>query len=776
MKLLISILLFSIQVLTTSAQDQLGTWEDQLPYNKTLAVDKWQSRVYCATPQGIFYFDEDDYSVNRLTRVNALSDLDVSTIKLHQPTGTLVVAYKNGNIDIVKQSRTVNIPFIKNSTSIVGSKLIKEIQIQGNMAYLATGFGIVAIDITNEEIKDTYYPSMSTASKDVNSVLVHGDTIWAATENSVFKAFINNAFLSDPSVWQKVTTLPDSIEDKPYFTLAWFNNQLHVTYDHPQYGKDVPLRHTTNGWEVLPGTADLDIRQISARDQNMLLVHATGSVLYDLTGNAVEFYYTYDGTNSPRPVGGILDPDYSYLKWIADDNLGLVRWQGGFLAEFHQPTGPHSVGSFDMDVANGHLWVVPGNGWAPTYVRAGISWYTEGVWKELSYLNNSVLDTGAFYDLVSVAVNPDKPTEAYVGSHAYGGLLHIKDGAIANIYTSVNSTLQERVDWPGVYLTSALRFDKDGNLWVLNARAQNQLSVKTKDGTWYSYYLGSEVAGKLVTDLIIDRNGYKWILCPGFGILVFNDNGTLGNAADDQRRFLTTQQNNGGLHDNNVNSIASDLEGEVWVGSNAGISLLFSSSALFNNQAINAQRILLEQDGYIQILLENEAVTAIVVDAGNRKWIGTNGGGLFLMDKTGRNQIHAFNSENSPLFSNNINSLAWDDKTGALFVGTDKGLLSYKTDASKSSNGFFNMYAYPNPVKPDYHGLVAIKGLARDSYVKITDAAGNLVNEIRSNGGLATWDIRTKSGERVRSGVYLVFATDANGDTGEITKILVISE
>ena len=758
------------------AQEQLGTWQDQLPYNKTIAVDKWKSRVYCATPQGVFFFDEDDNSVNRLSRVNALSDLDLSTIKVHQPSGTLVVAYRNGNIDLVKQDRTVNIPFIKNSTNIVGSKLIKEVCIHGNMAYLATGFGVVAIDLLNEEIKDTYYPSTVAASKDVNSVTVFGDTIWAATENSVFKAFVNNPFLSDPSVWQKVTSLPDSIEDKPYMCLAWFNNQLHATYDHPQYGKDVSLRYGVNGWEVLPSSQGLEVMQVSARVDNLLLVHATGAKLYDLTGNAVDVYYTYDGTNAPNPIGGILDPEFSYLKWIADDRLGLVRWQGGFLAEFHQPSGPHSIGAFDMAVADGHLWVVPGNGWAPSFVRAGISWYTEGVWKELSYLNNALLDTGAFYDLISVAVNPEKPTEAFIGSHAYGGLLQVTDGVIANIYTAANSSLQERIDWPGVYLTSALRFDKDGNLWVLNARAQNQLSVKTPDGTWYSYFLGTEVSGKLVTDFIIDKNGYKWILCPGTGILVFNDNGTLDDVSDDQRRFLGTQQNNGGLHDNTLNSIAADLEGEIWVGSNAGISLLFSAPSLFTGQAVNAQRILLEQDGYIQILLENDAVTSIVIDAGNRKWIGTNGGGLFLMDKTGRTQIHAFNTENSPLFSNVINSLAWDEKSGALFVGTDKGLLSYKTDATKPSNGFVNMYAYPNPVKPDYQGPVAIKGLARDSYVKITDAAGNLVSEVRSNGGLATWDVRTQSGERVRTGVYIVFATDASGETGEITKILVISE
>jgi hypothetical protein len=68
-------------------------------------------------------------------------------------------------------------------------------------------------------------------------------------------------------------------------------------------------------------------------------------------------------------------------------------------------------------------------------------------------------------------------------------------------------------------------------------------------------------------------------------------------------------------------------------------------------------------------------------------------------------------------------------------------------------------YAYPNPVQPGYDGPIAIYGLARDANVKITDIAGNLVYEGQALGGQAVWNGRDYLGNRVKSGVYMIFAT-----------------
>ena len=181
---------------------------------------------------------------------------------------------------------------------------------------------------------------------------------------------------------------------------------------------------------------------------------------------------------------------------------------------------------------------------------------------------------------------------------------------------------------------------------------------------------------------------------------------------------------------------------------------------------LDSQQILIEQDGNVQILLETEAVSAIAVDGANRKWLGTQSSGAYLVSPDGTEQVLHFTMENSPLPSNNVLSIAIDGVTGEVYMGTDQGIISYRGDAIEGAKDSDCASVFPNPVRETYTGPVAITGLVADSDVRITDIAGNLVYRARSLGGQAIWPATNMSGERVSTGVYLIFASD---DTGPVT-------
>ena len=154
--------------------------------------------------------------------------------------------------------------------------------------------------------------------------------------------------------------------------------------------------------------------------------------------------------------------------------------------------------------------------------------------------------------------------------------------------------------------------------------------------------------------------------------------------------------------------------------------------------------------------------------------IGTENSGIYLLSEDGLEEIQHFTKENSPLLSNNIIDIVIDHITGEVFIGTDYGLVSYRSDATSGEINQGEVVVFPNPVRESYFGPIAISGLVNNANIKITDVSGNLVFEDFAKGGQAVWYGKNYAGERVSSGIYLVFCTDENGVEKTVTKILFI--
>ena len=366
------------------------------------------------------------------------------------------------------------------------------------------------------------------------------------------------------------------------------------------------------------------------------------------------------------------------------------------------------------------------------------------------------------YDILSTAhVAPTGKT--YFGSF-FSGVIEYDDasGAI-NIYDKNNSILEGQVGDTGITKISCLFTDANNNLWIGNAGAPSLLKVLRPDHTWVKFQIPG-ITISLLKNLIVDENNQVWALTrQNNGMVVFSY-GTDMNNPSYSVQFLTTDQGSGNLRPLQMFiPLPEDLDGNIWAGTDAGIGIFYCAANALQTGGCDAEQIkVVAADGYVAYLFGSETVRAIAVDAANRKWIGTNNG-AWLISADGQTQLHSFNSSNSPMPANQVTDIQIDNTTGIVYIGTVGGLVSYQGDAIAACQDCSNALVYPNPVKPGYTGPIAIKGLASNANVKITDVTGTLVYKGTANGEQMIWSGYKYNGERAKSGVYMVYSADSLG-------------
>ncbi|OFY93117.1 MAG: hypothetical protein A3K10_03480 [Bacteroidetes bacterium RIFCSPLOWO2_12_FULL_31_6] len=709
-------------------------------------------------------YDKTDLSIERLSLVNGLSDIGLSKIMFNNYNSKLIVAYTNGNIDVIKADKSItNLSFIKTS-NVVGSKTINHIYLQGKLAYISTGFGIVVLDTDKLEIVETYLFGPLGNYIVTNAVTMDNNYIYAATNQGVYFANKNSPNLIDYNEWSMI---PD-LGAVSYGNIVSFSGRIFTSLDLSTWDGDTIYYNDSGVWQKFLSYG-FNIDNVSVANNNTLYIISPNVIIgFDINLNSSFYLNSYFSTANPNPKEIIMDDEAN--RWIADSKVGLVKNTNSG-SEFITPNGPSSANVVAMDFSQDNLWVVSG-GYGIYLNENLINHKSNGSW---SNLGSTIIDAqgNVSYDMVSIAINPNNPTNVYAGSW-HNGLFEYNNEIITNIYYARNSPLDSIFSSnDGSTAIGAIKFDLDNNLWVTSSYCNNILAVKTPDNSWYSFSFPSLTTNlEYYIKMIIDNNNNKWIVSEAKNrIIVFDDNGTLDNLNDDRSILLNPDNNK--IPGTLLSSIAIDLNGEIWLGTNEGIGVFYNPSAVFDEN-ITAEPIYIQQDGQTQILLETETVTAIAIDGANRKWIGTQNSGVFLMSEDGTEEIEHFTTENSPLFSNNIFSIVINQKTGEIYFGTEKGLISYKGTATEADDDFNNIFVYPNPVKPDFTGTIAIRGLVKDTDVRITDISGNIVYQTKSLGGQAIWDGKDFYGNKVQTGVYMVFNGSPEGDKKAAAKILFI--
>lgn len=759
------------QFLNAQNDLKIGQWRTYLPYHQSNYVTQSSTHVYWATGLSILQMDKTDFSINRLDKNNALSDVDISIARYNKANETLLVYYKNSSIDLLKpDGSTVLLNDIKNNTTIIGDKSLNDVFFKGDTAYLACSFGVVRLDMKRNEFVSTTFTKLKTYS-----VAIFNNQIFAATEGGLYVIANDSRInIADFSQWRKLSTNNGFPANYSSNLLCVFNEKLYFTIN--------------DTLSVLENNTPLSIYNENGFRPKFLTAEGVSLVLGLTCNNGCDgktYLFNKDMQRSvvanncnDRPLYGIQD-SRGWL-WFADEYSGF-RYTGNptgncSIIEFNSPSFSSSS---DFAITDTTLYVAAGgvDNFTGRQSPNGFAVLSNGNWQNYNRGTDPILlDSVADLDFYRIVFNP-RNKKIHVGTY-WGGLVEVENRKVTKIYNDKNSALQGAVGDPLRERVAGLAYDKKGNLWISNNLAVNPLVVLKTDGKWQK--MGNVPFGSNGTQqLVIDSIGYKWLAVGGAqsGLLVYDEGKDIETLTDDRIAFLDNGTLPKDLQNARVNCIAVDIDGRVWVGTSAGTAFYACGSDPFKGTC-TGQLVVSSLDGIGEYLLKDKNVTAIAIDGANRKWFGTTNG-IFVQSSDGREEILKFNTDNSPLLSNNITALGIRGSTGEVFIGTDKGLMSYKADAIQG--GSFNKdtaYAYPNPVRPNYDGPIAIKGLARDALVKITDMNGHIVYETRALGGQAIWDGRDFSARRVSTGIYLVFvANTRNIDAADaiVTKILFVN-
>ncbi|MFZ2287447.1 MAG: T9SS type A sorting domain-containing protein [Bacteroidales bacterium] len=764
MRRIISFTFLLATSLLLRGQGAVGSWNDHLPYSSSYSLAAGADKIYSSAGASLLVYDIPSSSSSPLSRVQGLNETAISHVSWCDAEETLVIVYRNTGIDLVRRGTITSIPDIKNKY-IPGIKEIHGVTVTGSRALLSGTFGIVVIDIRGKYVADTWRPGPDGETNEVHETAILNDRVYAATSQGVFSAPINRPGLSYFGNWELLEDLPSP--GSGYDNIASAGQALFLSKPGSSSSPDSLFRvipgQSTGLITTAPGGS---IRSLDDDGSEIMMSAASSVIIYSSQG-AITREITGYGWASANPAGAIR---YRDRLWVADMSVGLVSTADYRTYENHTIPGPYTNNVADIYFQGENFYVTGGtvdNAWGNVYrplqvfTGKGDSWTSHILYEE------------ADRDAMRVITDPDDESHFYVASWG-NGLYEFSGGVMQKNYNQYNSPLSSIRPGENYTRICGLTFDGSGNLWMTQSGVPGNLKALTPEGNWIttSLNLNVPVAG----DMITDRNGYIWVILPrGYGLLVYDPAGTPANTTDDRHVRLQVEDTEGQVV-NNLFSISTDLDGNVWVGTDMGPAVYYNPGRVFSG-AITASRIKIPRNdgsGLADYLLGTETVTTIAIDGANRKWFGTMSSGAYLMSDDGSEQLIHFNSTNSPILSDNIVKIAVNGVNGEVWFGTSEGIVSFRGDATAGKEDYSGVYVFPNPVREDYEGVVTITGLVENSNVKITDVSGNLVYETTSLGGQVTWDLRNYRSARVGTGVYLVFCKSEDGSHAKVIKMLVI--
>jgi hypothetical protein len=734
-RLLKLVLLLPIGLFSNTAFGQaaipMGMWRIHASYFSILDIKVQQNHVFAVSPTGLMIVDRSESSITTLTRMNGLSGSAISDVAAHASTNQIIIVYEDGTFDVVRSMGSIEKFDPASTTVITGSKKINDVNLNGSFAYFSTDYGVLVFDLNVSEIKETWRDIGDDGQTlPVYQSTFSGDSIFLATDEGIIAGDLEDNLL-DYNNWKRMEVNGGT---PGINSIAAFNGDLLISI-----ANDGIYKYTDFQWQKQPFLDEAEVRSMTASSDHLVVSLKDEVALIDDSGNVT--IVTHEKLEDVM----IAVEDTQGILWIGDNSSGLLSWQNNTVQAF-VANGPATSVGLRLHYHDKKMYMVNGGPtevFAPAHNPGRVSIFENGLW--------SVIDQ-SIDDITDVVISTDG--RLYFSSFGYG----IKEisGDTEKIYDESNSSLLN-VNAPQRYVNVSTLLFHDGNLWAANYGASAPLHKLSPDGNWAAFGF-PEAAGKYILDLEKDWAGRIWSrLDPsqGGGLSVLNP-------ATGETRYLTDADNNGELPSRSVYAIEEDRDGYVWVGTDRG-------AAYFYDAGSDVVRPII---GNIYLLLDDR-VTAIESDGGNRKWMGTQRG-AWLISPTGEESVLHFTTQNSPLPSDNILDIEIDQKTGEVFFLTDKGLVSYRSDATESGPRFSSVRIFPNPIRANFTGTVGITGLATDALVKITDITGRMIWQSQANGGSISWNGRTAEGNRVSNGIYLVFSATPTGTESMVGKVAVI--
>ena len=758
-KKIISLLAMVVIAINCKAK-AINTWNIYSAYSDITEIEPAENLVYVLASEGLYSYNKNDNSLQTYDKTTVLSDCSITHIAYCKAAKRLLILYKNYNIDLLdNKGNVINIPDYY-SKSMTEDKTVNSIFVSGNYAYLATSFGVLKVNMKNTEISDTYNLGYK-----VNSLTIANGNMYLATPLGTIKGNItknlldkNNWSKINPNVFHSIFNIGGKLlcsnneaiyqldEDNGYIT-----SLLTLSHQKSVFSNEKMICFGKEKTAIISNITD---HQTINTKFTAIAYDPSAQCFWQKNAENKLQSFIIDNNNQINPKSSGVKPEgplYNYFGFLKFANGILYSCSGGY-------------GKGEENGRNGCIQVLQNDNWTI---------YQDNLAQTIRH---------RYEDNISLDIDPSDANHMFVGGKT--GLYEFRNGNLVKHYNIDNSPLQSALDNndKNYVLIESVKFDKERNLWLLNSQAtSNSLMQYTKDGHWISHHspelmMNTRRSLGSMQNLFFDTRGLLWFVNNHWVTPSLYFFQTDKNILKTFKSFVN--QDGTTLSLERVRCITEDTDGNLWIGTNIGPLMLEPSQINKGSATIFTQIKVPRNDGtnFADYLLSGVDITCIAVDGAGRKWFGTNGNGAYLISEDNLTQVHHFIATNSPLLSNNIEDIALNHQTGEVFFGTDKGLCSYMSDATAPSEEMTkdNVYAYPNPVRPDYTGAITIIGLSLNADVKIITANGVLVKQGKSNGGTFVWDRTDRNGNHVASGIYMVETATANGNKGTVCKIAII--
>lgn len=755
-------ILFLFLSVSAFAQNQL--WKGYFSYNEIRAISYSSSKTYFATDNAIFVWDDQDESSEVYNSINGFKAFDITTIAYSGNFGKILVGNSNGQIAIIEENsgRITFLNDIVNKNSIPENlKRINDIYVEENLAYFSTDYGISVIRLNDNNFGDSYYIGNSGEYTKVTQTIVVGNYIYAATEQFGIKRIsVSNQNKIDFVNWQ-------IFDASKWLSIANLDGALVGVKE------DLTLNRFENGIPIAVDTVYGGFYKIAAFNKELTVVTHEAVRLYN-QHLSMQFEYIFN-ENTGRFNCALIKNGTFFLG--TKNNGALIVNRAANSNLLISPDGPASNNAYSMFINNNDFYVIFGGitvDYVPIYESYGINKYNSN--SGWSYLPPSKL--GNVLSASYLSMNPRKKGHLYLGTF-FNGMLDITlndtnlEASNVTLYDYSNTIFSSVLD--GDFNSTRVigpQFDRNGTGWISNSWSNAPLKSFDLEGNWKQYSFTNVLSADVQSTErfaapVIDKNNTKWIGTNNSGVIAFNE--TRNN-----KTLLLSVDNVGNLPSRHINSLAIDNNNQLWIGTMYGLRVLSSVDQFINSNTLRSSPIIILQDDTAEELLYQQQILKITVDGANNKWISVAGAGVFLVSPNGQETLYRFDTQNSPLPSNDITDIQINGKTGEVFFVTRKGIVSFLNFATEPTEKLDNVKVFPNPVRPEFTGDVKITGLMDNVNVKITDVAGNLVFEKKSEGGTVLWNTYNFAGNKVVSGVYMVFVAAPDGGETTVKKIMII--
>ena len=755
-------------------------WETYFSYNSIPSIAEGVNEIYFASYNSIFSYNIFNSQIEKFDTLNELSGDEISAFYHSENNNLIAIGYSSGFLQIINlnSNSIINIYDILNKPTIPADrKKINHFYQNEDDLLISTGYGISVYDINAFEFGDTYYIGDFASMLNISSTIVDENYIYASSPDlGIFRANLESNLI-DFNSWQAIYS------GNIYELLINENNILF--YD------DFNLMSIKNEEIITLSTLQNEIKNVSINDSKIIIISDDNCIIYNNDLSQILNLFESE-TYMTVFNDGILKNNKTYIATEEKGVLVIENSNSGF--SYLKPDGPLENNIFSVETLNNHTWVSYGSYseyFNPYPLKhSGLSSYDENLESWFNITKDSIPNQAV--NLNNISINPFDNNNVFISSF-HGGLIEMDNFNFTELYDNNNSGLETLLTSDSEYESiriSDIEFDENGDLWVLNSRVDNPLkSFSLDNNSWNSYdfteIINDGFQDELgFNDIEIDDYGNKWIASLRSGLIGFN------NDSGNIRLRKVFSQDQSDMPSSYVKSIAVDNNNHLWIGTVQGLRVLYNTSNFFDASVVTTQKIVILEDGIPRELLEQQYITDIEVDGANNKWVGTIGSGVFYFSPNGQQTIYHFTKENSPLPSNNINDISVNSVNGKVYFATDRGLVSFNTGSSSSSENFSNAFVYPNPVRPEFNtqlDKIKIKGLTENVNIKITDIAGNLVAEAQSNinsryrnfnleidGGTAFWNGKNLRNQNVASGVYILMLSDLESYETKILKLMII--